>query len=316
MKRKALVIIITIGLFSLLIGGMELYYYVDNTEFLEEVNNMKSEFAIQTLVEHKVLEKENSTVHYFVSGKPEGQTILFLHPAFSDHSCFDRQIDYFSSEYRIITVDMLGHGLTNKSNSKDKITMMSPYIAEILDAEQIEKIHVVGVSLGALIAQDFALKFPQRILSLTGLGGYNINKEQKEIFKAQRNEVFKWLFKMIFSMTAFRKYIAECSVIGKNEQAHIYESSKNFSRSSFSVMRGMDGLIASRPNIEYPYPLLILAGEKDIPPAVTAAKSWHQDIPTSQFEIIQNAGHCANLDNALEFNKRLMSFLQLKNSEN
>ena len=64
--------------------------------------------------------------------------------------------------------------------------MMSPYIAEILDTEQIEKIHVVGVSLGALIAQDFALKFPQRILSLTGLGGYNINKEQKEIAKAQR----------------------------------------------------------------------------------------------------------------------------------
>ena len=49
MKRKTLVVIITIGLFSLLIGGMELYYYVDNTEFLEEVNNMKSEFAIQTL---------------------------------------------------------------------------------------------------------------------------------------------------------------------------------------------------------------------------------------------------------------------------
>ena len=164
MKRKTLVVIITIGLFSLLIGGMELYYYVDNTEFLEEVNNMKSEFAIQTLVEHKVLEKENSTVHYFVSGKPDGQTILFLHPAFSDHSCFDRQIDYFSSEYRVITVDMLGHGLTEKSNSKDKITMMSLYIAEILETEQIEKIHVVGVSLGALIAQDFALKFPQRIL--------------------------------------------------------------------------------------------------------------------------------------------------------
>ena len=160
-------------------------------------------------------------------------------------------------------------------------------------------------------------KFADRITpSVTGLGGYNINKEQKEIAKTQRNEVFKWLFKMIFSMTAFHKYIAERSVIGKNEQVHIYESSKNFSRSSFSVMTGMDGLIASRLNIEYPYPLLILAGEKDITLAITSAQSWHQDIPTNQFEIIQNAGHCANLDNALEFNKRLKNFLQLKNSEN
>ena len=83
-----------------------------------------------------------------------------------------------------------------------------------------------------------------------------------------------------------------------------------------TCLRNVPGLITSRPNIEYPYPLLILAGEKDIPLAVASAQSWHQDIPTSQFEIIQNAGHCANLDNALEFNKRLMSFLRLKNSGN
>ena len=44
---------------------------------------------------HKVVENNGNTIHYFLSRNNGGETIVFLHPAFGDHRCFDRQIDYF-----------------------------------------------------------------------------------------------------------------------------------------------------------------------------------------------------------------------------
>jgi pimeloyl-ACP methyl ester carboxylesterase len=55
--------------------------------------------------------------------------------------------------------------------------------------------------------------------------------------------------------------------------------------------------------------LLILAGDKDSELAIKSAKQWHKDNPGSQFHIVENAGHCANMDNATVFNNCLMNFI-------
>jgi len=265
-------------------------------------------FLIESRIEHKTIENNGNTIHYFVSGNEEGEAIVFLHPAFGDHKCFDRQIDYFSPNYRVITVDMLGHGLSVVGKSKDKITATAVHIAEILKAENREKTHIAGVSLGSLLAQDFALKYQEKILSLTALGGYNINKKQKEIAKSQGKEMFKWLFKMLFSMDAFRRYVANVAVINELEQIRFYESAKHFTRKSFPAMSGLDKLIANR-NIQRKYPLLILSGEKDVELSLKMAKQWHEEEPNSELFIIENAGHSANMDNAEKFNNIVMNFI-------
>jgi pimeloyl-ACP methyl ester carboxylesterase len=266
-------------------------------------------FQIKRMVEHKTIENNGNTIHYFVSGNKEGETIVFLHPAFGDHKCFDKQVDFFSSNYRVITIDMLGHGLTGVGKSKDKIIATAVHISEILSAENRDKTHLVGVSLGALLAQDFALKYPEKILSLTGLGGYSINKEQKEIAKAQRSEMSKWLFKMIFSMNAFRRYVASVTVLDPAEQALFYESARLFTRKSLTSMSGLDSIIQERTDLQRKYPLLILVGENDVALAVKSAKQWHEDELDSEFYVIEQAGHCANMDNGLIFNNILMNFI-------
>lgn len=306
-------IILSVAIF--LIGVLKIYYSIENHRYSKEVEKLKEteelNFIINTVVENKVLEKKGYSVNYFVSGNRGGEAIVFLHPAFGDHWCFDKQIDYFSKAYCVITIDMLGHGLTGVGKSKDKISSTPIHISEILKQENIEKVHIVGVSLGSLLAQDFALKYPEKVSSLTALGGYNINKEQKEVVKSQRNEIFKWLFKMIFSMDAFRHYTATTTVINSIEQARFYESAKRFTRKSFVVMSGLDGLITNR-EVQRNYPLLILSGEKDVELALNLAKQWHKEDPDSKMYIIENAGHCANMDNSEKFNEILMDFITKK----
>jgi pimeloyl-ACP methyl ester carboxylesterase len=272
--------------------------------------NINRSFEHKT--EHKILNTNGNSIHYFVSGNENQKTVFFLHPAFGDHRCFERQVDFFSQNYCVISIDMLGHGLTGIGKSKDKITATATHIAAIMEVENKENAHIAGVSLGSLLAQDFALKYPDKVLSLTGLGGYSIDREQKEIVKAQRNEMLKWLFKMIFSMDAFRRYVASTTLCDPVEQAKFYESASLFTRKSFRVMSGLNGIIKDRPDIQKKYPLLILIGDKDSELAVKSAQQWHKDNPGSQFHIVENAGHCANMDNAAKFNDILTNFITAK----
>ena len=64
---------------------------------------------METGTKHKTIAIDKQEFHYFISGSKEDETILFLHPAFGDHHCFDNQIDFFAKNYRIITIDLLGH---------------------------------------------------------------------------------------------------------------------------------------------------------------------------------------------------------------
>jgi len=312
MKKKKKRLLIILCLIVSIFGVLKIYYAIGNNKYDNHIKELKDsgkmDFQIDNKIDHKTIVSNGNTIHYFVSGNAEGETIVFLHPAFGDHKCFDKQIDYFSPNYRVITIDMLGHGLTGVGKSKDKITATAVHIAEILKTENRDNTHIVGVSLGSLLAQDFALKYPEKVLSLTALGGYNINKEQKEIAKSQGKEIFKWLFKMIFSMDAFRKYTANVSAVNETEQIRFYESAKHFTRKSFTVMSGLDKLIANR-DVQRNYPLLILSGEKDNELALKTAKQWHEEEQNSQMFIIENAGHCANMDNAESFNNVLMNFL-------
>ena len=260
--------------------------------------------------EHKTITVQGNDIHYYISGKKDKPAILFLHPAFCDHTCFYKQVDYFSSEFQVITIDLIGHGLSKVNNSKLKIGNSTKYILEIMKAENIDKAHIAGVSLGSLIAQHFALLHPEKILSLTALGGYNINRVDKRIAQSQQKEMFGWLFRVVFSMTAFRRYLASVSVINKEEQERVYESAKDFSRKSFTIMSGLNKLIAERGNPSRDYPLLILTGDKDNDLAKEMAQHWHNEEPDSIFRIIENAGHCANMDNSGCFNNIVYSIIK------
>jgi len=52
---------------------------------------------------------ENTAIHYWINDIKDGIAIIFIHPAFANHTCFDTQLDYFR-DCRVITMDLIGHG--------------------------------------------------------------------------------------------------------------------------------------------------------------------------------------------------------------
>lgn len=273
---------------------------------------MKTKEVYPIQVEHKELKQDGYNIHYFTSGEAAKELIIFLHPAFADHRCFDKQIGFFNRHYKVVTMDLLGHGLSKVDKAKDKIDFSINHINSIIISEGYDKAHVVGVSMGSLIAQYFALKYPEKVLSMTILGGYDINANNEEVAKAQRTENIKWIFKALFSMNSFRRYVSTFSVSDPAEQAHIFEMTRLFTRKSFLVMSGLKKVIQPREKVKYECPLLILSGDKDIELARRMSKKWHDSEPKSNYYLIKDAGHCANMDRPAEFNEIVMNFIKGK----
>ncbi|MCJ7800984.1 MAG: alpha/beta hydrolase [Candidatus Marinimicrobia bacterium] len=311
-QKNIILIILSILIVSIL--GLKIYFEVDNILYEKWIGQMKESnemnVQIESLFEHKTLKMNDYEIHYFMSGKENTDLILFLHPAFSDHRAFDQQIDFFSKKYRVITVDLIGHGLSRAKKSKDKIDASSEHIEKILKIEGFDNTHIVGVSMGSLIAQYFALKYPEKTKSLTSLGGYDINKENKEVEKAQRSSNLSLIFRAVFSMKSFKKKTAEITCNTEKGQALFYKTASLYERKSFMVMQGLQNVIKDRTNFKPQYQTLILTGEYDIELAKKMSKEWHTDLDNSEYFIIENAGHCANLDNPDLFNIKLETFLK------
>ncbi|MBK9389253.1 MAG: alpha/beta hydrolase [Bacteroidetes bacterium] len=96
---------------------------------------------IETPIEHKTLKW---MVMKFIILYPKYEnidSIVFLHPAFSDHRAFEQQIESFSKDYKVITVDLIGHGLSKANKSNDKIDASS--VHKIFESEGLDRVDLV-----------------------------------------------------------------------------------------------------------------------------------------------------------------------------
>jgi pimeloyl-ACP methyl ester carboxylesterase len=104
-------------------------------------------------------------LHTNVTG--DGKPIVFLHTGLQTGLLdFEFQRDYFSKSYRVVSPDLRGHGQSITDNIKNFFEDSAKDLLETLDHLKISAIHLVGCSLGALVAIKFAQLFPDRISSL------------------------------------------------------------------------------------------------------------------------------------------------------
>lgn len=249
-------------------------------------------------------------IHYYVTGDRDLPCLVFLHSAFADHRAFDWQLLYFSKEYRVVTIDLLGHGRSQNITTKEGIDETAKHIKELMDIEEVHKAHFVGVSIGALLAQDFANRYPDKVDSMMAVGGYDINNYDEEIARQSAKQQGAFMMKALLSIKWFSRSNARVSTITPAAQNDFYEMNRAFKRRSFRYMTKLGGIMNRYKTNARNYPLMILCGESDNPLARTLAEQWHRAEPASKFLILEKAGHCANMDNPHGFNAALLAFLK------
>ncbi len=263
----------------------------------------------------KQYQLENTPIVYYVSGTEHRQWVLFLHAAFVNHNMFRAQIAYFREKYNLLTLDVIGHGNSTHTRKGDSISKMSAWISEILKKEHIDKIHVVGISLGAVLAQDFANQFPQAVQSLACFGGYDINNFDAKLQRGNNAAQTRMMLKAAFSVKWFAESNKKISAYTEQAQNDFYEMNLSFPKKSFLYLASLHTMVNVRQATQRTYPLLIGCGQHDIPAELSALEMWKKNEPDCKVVIFQDAGHCVNMDVPQQFNQTLEEFWANDNRE-
>ncbi len=186
---------------------------------------------------------------------------------------------------------------------------MSAWINDILNEEHIGKIHLVGVSLGAVLAQDFANKYPHAVQSLACFGGYDINNFDAKIQRGNSAAQSLMMMKALFSMKWFARSNKKISAYTKQAQDDFYDMNIEFPKKSFMYLATLKTMVNACQTARREYPLLIGCGQHDIPSELSAVEMWKKNEPECKTVVFEGAGHCVNMDAPQQFNKTLEEFL-------
>ena len=120
----------------------------------------------------------------------EKNTIVFIHGVGLTKEIWDPQINFFKN-YNTLTYDLLGHGKTSLKKTKVSFEDFTKQLNKLINELNFKKIHLVGFSLGALIARHFAHEHSDKLSSLILLGSiYKRTEDQKRVVQ-NRFELIK-----------------------------------------------------------------------------------------------------------------------------
>ena len=133
-----------------------------------------------------VVTDDNCTLHYEEVGS--GEPLVFVHEFAGDSRSWEPQMRHFSRRYRCIVYNARGYPpsavppeLSAYSQARARDDVLS-----ILNGLQIDKAHIVGLSMGGFATLHFGLAYPERAYSLVVAGcGYGAEKEQREKFRTE-----------------------------------------------------------------------------------------------------------------------------------
>ncbi len=114
----------------------------------------------------KFITVDSITLHYSCAGAPEGTPLVFINSLGTDLRIWDGVAPHFYERYRVIRYDKRGHGLSDCPPAPYSIRDHATDLAGLLYRLEVKQAVLVGISVGGMIAQDFAAAWPERVQSL------------------------------------------------------------------------------------------------------------------------------------------------------
>jgi 3-oxoadipate enol-lactonase len=99
-------------------------------------------------------------------------SLVLLHGMASDHTVWEGLIPLLKDNYRVLAVDLRGHGLSTKTKGPYNMELFASDIVRLLDSLGINKAHFIGHSMGGAVIQELALDYPDKVQSLTLISSF------------------------------------------------------------------------------------------------------------------------------------------------
>ncbi|MSO91816.1 MAG: alpha/beta hydrolase [Rhodospirillales bacterium] len=260
-------------------------------------------------------------LYYEVTGK--GRPIIFVHEFAGDCRSWEPQVRYFSRLYRCITFNARGYPPSDvpKKQAAYGQDISTDDVAAVLSHLKIEKSHVVGLSMGAHMAVNFAIRHPRRTRSIVvaGAGFGSIAEKRKEFIAVIENNA-RTFEREGAARIAKAQGLGPLRIQFRSKDPRGWEEfvAQYAEHSAEGSARTQRGVQKARPSLyrmerkirRIAAPALIITGDED-EPCLEPSLFLKRVIPRAGLWIFPKSGHAVNLEEPDWFNEACHDFFAL-----
>jgi 3-oxoadipate enol-lactonase len=242
-----------------------------------------------------------------------GPLVMLMHGIGGNRINWHDQLEPFAAHFHAASWDARGYGASDDYEGPLDFGDFARDLARVLDHFEVSRAHLVGLSMGGMIAMDFCSRYPERVATLTicdSLPGFNyLTPDQRSEFVRLRQEpllagkepkdIAPFVAATLIGKSArpgsFERLVASMTALHKQSYLKTIAGTATYER-SFELEK-----IA--------VPAHIVVGDEDrlTPPAMS--RQMAERIPGARLTLIEGAGHLSNIEQPEKFNRAVLAFL-------
>jgi pimeloyl-ACP methyl ester carboxylesterase len=249
-------------------------------------------------------------INYTVEGR--GEPLVMIMGLGGDQSAWKHQVSAFKTHYQVITFDNRGVGKSDKPKGSYSPTLMAEDTIHLMDFLKIDKAHILGMSMGGLIAQEVAINYPERILKLilASTFAYQDNEANgvtKNVLDVAELPLKQGINSLLDA--SFNKFFNRFIIVPliRLQTRRIKEPELTGMKGQVDGTKGYDSF-NRLPLIKAP--TLVLTGTKDRVVKPESSNTISHKIPNAKLVKIANGSHLVCWEMSKVFNKEVLDFLK------
>jgi pimeloyl-ACP methyl ester carboxylesterase len=248
-------------------------------------------------------------LHYDVFG--EGMPLLLIHGLGSSGRDWEFQVSDFARNYQVITIDLRGHGKSGKPTGPYSIPLFAADTVQFLKEINIQRTHILGISLGGMVAYQLGLDWPELVSSLT-----IVNSSPELVIRTIRDRLRIWQRFMIVRFLGLGKMgevLANRFFLDPAQeeirQVFIERWAQNDKSAYLEAMKALFSWSVVERLGDIQCPTLLVSAEFDYLPSPKDA-GYLMKIPQARLVVIEGARHALPAEKPVEFNIVVAKFLR------
>ncbi len=245
---------------------------------------------------------------FYKLNQKKGIPIVFIHGVGLDHNIWDPQINEFDNT--VLIYDILGHGRTPLNKEKISFDDFSDQIIDLIDELNFSKIHLIGFSIGSLIARNFATRFSDRLKSLTLLCSiFNRSDNEQKIVneRFEQTKKDKKLTKDALNRWFNKDFIEKNPLISDKIFSILNNNNMdNFIKVYSLFVNHKDNEKFENINVK----TLVMTGEGDVGSTPEMSDNLSKKIKNSEVKIIPVGKHLCSIECSYDVNKAIKDHIQ------
>jgi 3-oxoadipate enol-lactonase len=261
---------------------------------------------INLLVNHQ-------NISYTDLGPDNAPAIIFIHGFPLNKSMWDSQLELLTGNFRVIAYDLRGFGNSDAGEEDFSMRLFVQDLIGLMDALNIEKASICGLSLGGYIALNAIQNFPNRFEAMILCDTNCIadtpevaGKRIKTIESIRENGVEQYAASSLKNLFAPESFAANKEAIASVKTMIMETSVQSLSKTLIALTQRKETYTKLT---DIKVPVLIMVGKEDILTPPESAIQIQKRIKGSVLNILDHAGHLSNIENSKEFNFQLSRFV-------